>query len=206
MLNSSIWPIDRILSGARGDLGAMAMKSTQHSPMLQHYWSFTMRWFSVLFRTLIGRGSNPSAEMQSVYSAVPADWANKKDEYLAILYLKKFTILLVVVVVVVMYVKNYVKYRAATSLWCSSQRAGVWHHSERVRTPVVLLRLLSGSRLWERYKPPHFHQLWIKYWTSPGDSTPQSSRYTSTNHPSRKLSMLDEPDMRDTVGEVGTNS
>ena len=36
--------------------------------------------------------------------------------------------------------------------------------------------------------------------------TPQSSSCTATNHQSQKLSKLDEPDMRDTVGEVGTNS
>ena len=28
----------------------------------------------------------------------------------------------------------------------------------------------------------------------------------ATYHPSRKLSKLDEPDMQDTAGEVGTNS
>ena len=31
-------------------------------------------------------------------------------------------------------------------------------------------------------------------------------RCTATYHPSGKLSKLDEPDMRDTDGEVGTNS
>ena len=36
--------------------------------------------------------------------------------------------------------------------------------------------------------------------------TPQSSSCTATYHPSRKLSKLDEPDMRDTAGEVGTSS
>ena len=34
-----------------------------------------------------------------------------------------------------------------------------------------------------------------QYWTSPGGHTPQSSSYTATYHPSRKLSKLDEPDM-----------
>ena len=33
-----------------------------------------------------------------------------------------------------------------------------------------------------------------------------SSRYMDTYHPSRKLSKLDEPDMQDTAGEVGTSS
>ena len=43
-------------------------------------------------------------------------------------------------------------------------------------------------------------------WTSPGGSTPQSSSYTATNRPSRKLSKLGEPDMRDTAVEIGTSS
>ena len=34
----------------------------------------------------------------------------------------------------------------------------------------------------------------------------QSNSCTATYHPSQKLSKLDEPDMRDTVGEVETNS
>ena len=41
---------------------------------------------------------------------------------------------------------------------------------------------------------------------NPGGSTPQSSSCTATYHPSRKLSKLDEPDMRDTAGEVRANS
>ena len=45
-----------------------------------------------------------------------------------------------------------------------------------------------------------------QYWTSPGDSTLQSSSCTATYHPSRKLSKLDEPDIRDTAGEVGMSS
>ena len=38
------------------------------------------------------------------------------------------------------------------------------------------------------------------------DSTPQNSNYMATYHPSGKLSKLDEPDMGDTAGEVGTGS
>ena len=45
-----------------------------------------------------------------------------------------------------------------------------------------------------------------QYWISHGGSTPQRSGCTATYHPSRKLSKLDKPDMRDTAGEVGTNS
>ena len=41
---------------------------------------------------------------------------------------------------------------------------------------------------------------------SPGGSTPQSSNSMATYDPLRKPSKLGEPDMRDTAGEVGTNS
>ena len=45
-----------------------------------------------------------------------------------------------------------------------------------------------------------------QYWTNPEGNIPQSSCCTATYHPSRKLFKLDEPDMWDTAGEVGTNS
>ena len=35
---------------------------------------------------------------------------------------------------------------------------------------------------------------------------PQNSSCTATYHPSRKLSKLDDPDMQDTAGEIGTSS
>ena len=35
---------------------------------------------------------------------------------------------------------------------------------------------------------------------------PQSTNYTATYLPSRKLSKLDKPDMQDTAGEVGTST
>ena len=44
------------------------------------------------------------------------------------------------------------------------------------------------------------------YRTSPGGNTPQNSSCTATYHSSQKLSKLEEPDMRDTAGEVRTNS
>ena len=40
----------------------------------------------------------------------------------------------------------------------------------------------------------------------PRGSTPKNSSCTTTYHPSRKLLKLDEPDIRDTAGEVGTSS
>ena len=39
-----------------------------------------------------------------------------------------------------------------------------------------------------------------------GGNTPQGINYTTTYLPSRKLSKLDDPDMQDTAGEVGTRS
>ena len=45
-----------------------------------------------------------------------------------------------------------------------------------------------------------------QYWTTLGDSIPQSSNYTATYHPSQKQSKLDEPDTWNTAGEVGTSS
>ena len=42
-----------------------------------------------------------------------------------------------------------------------------------------------------------------QYWRSHGGSTPQNNSCTATYHPSRKLSKSDEPDVRDTAGEVG---
>ena len=38
------------------------------------------------------------------------------------------------------------------------------------------------------------------------NNTLQSSSCTTTDHPSRKLSKLDEPDMQDTAGEIGMRS
>ena len=42
--------------------------------MLQHYWNLTIRLFSVISGHLLGEGSYPSAEVQSVYSTAPATW------------------------------------------------------------------------------------------------------------------------------------
>ena len=56
---------------------------------------------------------------------------------------------------------------------------------------------MAGEKAWR--------QCCEQYWTGPGGNTPQSSSYTATYHPSRKLSKLDEPDMQDTAGEVGTS-
>ena len=50
-------------------------RSTLHSPKLQHYWSHTIRLFSVIYPRYSLRRSYPSAEMQSMYySVAPDDW------------------------------------------------------------------------------------------------------------------------------------
>ena len=77
---SSTWPIDRTLSGAttlgQSEPGSDGIKgSTQHSQKLQHYWSLTIKLLSVIH--LFGL-SYSSAEVQSVYSKAPADWARKR--------------------------------------------------------------------------------------------------------------------------------
>ena len=41
---------------------------------------------------------------------------------------------------------------------------------------------------------------------SPGGNTPQNRSFKATYHPSRKPSKLDDPDMRNTTGEVGMSS
>ena len=45
-----------------------------------------------------------------------------------------------------------------------------------------------------------------QYWTSPGGKTSQSTNYTATYLPSRKLFKLDEPDIKGTAGDAGTSS
>ena len=82
MSNSSIGFIDRTLSDAttprqRGPGSDGNEEGTPHSLKLQHYWSLTIRLFNVISKTLVGGWSYPSAEMQSVYSTVPSDWAGR---------------------------------------------------------------------------------------------------------------------------------
>ena len=64
-------------------------------------------------------------------------------------------------------------------------------------------RWLNG---WRKSLPAITQEFCEKNWTSPGDNTPQSSSCTATDHPSRKLSKLDEPDTQHTAGEVETSS
>ena len=56
------------------ELGVMHWRGTRPSPKPQHYWSLIIRLFTVISGHSLGK-SYPSAEMQLVYSAAPADWA-----------------------------------------------------------------------------------------------------------------------------------
>ena len=55
MWNSSIWPIDRALSGSEWTWEWLKWRGALNSPKYQHYWSLTIRLFNVISRTLIGR-------------------------------------------------------------------------------------------------------------------------------------------------------
>ena len=83
MSNSSIQPIDKILSGAttpglsgpgsdgnEGVLNIPKSSGTNGDSQLDCLMPYS--------RHLVGRESYPSAEMQSVYSTAPADWTENK--------------------------------------------------------------------------------------------------------------------------------
>ena len=75
---SSIWPIDRTLSGAttpgQSGLGVMSVKRYSAFPKAPALLEPHHQIVNVIFRTLNGWRSYPSVEMQSVYSTAPA-WA-----------------------------------------------------------------------------------------------------------------------------------
>ena len=73
---------------------------------------------------------------------------------------------------------------------------------------MVVSILLYGCTTWtltkrtEKKLDGNYMKILNKSWRQ----HPQNSSCTATYHPSGKLSKLDEPDMRDTAGEVRTNS
>ena len=77
MSNGSVWSINRtyqVLSPRiRVDLGLMSMKGTPYCPKLQ---SLTIRLICFISWTQVGEVSYPSAAIESVYSTVPANWAD----------------------------------------------------------------------------------------------------------------------------------
>ena len=62
---------------AKVDLGVMAIKGYSIFPKVPAL--LTIRLFSVISSTLVGGESYHCAEMQSVYSAAPADWVEKQN-------------------------------------------------------------------------------------------------------------------------------
>ena len=48
-----------------------------------------------------------------------------------------------------------IQYIMGVSSWCNGQSDGLRNRSTRVRTPVGLLRSLSGKYPWERYEPSY---------------------------------------------------
>ena len=79
------------------------------------------------------------------------------------------------------------------------------------RAAVVSI-LLYGCTTWTLTKrrkkklDGNYTRMLRAIWTSPGDNTPQDTKYTATCLPSRKLYKLDEPDTQDTAEEARTNS
>ena len=67
---------------------------------------------------------------------------------------------------------------------------------------------LHGHKLnvWRKSMTAITQECCKQYWQNREGSTPQSSSCTATYHPSRKLSKLDEPDLKDTARKVGTSS
>ena len=74
----SIWPIDKTLSAAPtlGQSGPGSNGNEEVLHIIRIFKAGTSPWFNIISRTLVVRGL-PPAEMQSVYSTVPADWAIK---------------------------------------------------------------------------------------------------------------------------------
>ena len=75
--------------------------------------------------------------------------------------------------------------------------------SGRIDTAIWMRYLDANKTAWEEAIT---EECCKKYWTCPGGNTPQSTNYTATCLPLRKLFKLDEPDTQDTAGEAETSS
>ena len=77
---------------------------------------------------------------------------------------------------------------------------------------VVVSILLYGCTTWTLTKrllkklDGNYTRMLRAILTSASGNTPQSTNYTATYLPSRKLSKLDEPGTQDTAGGTGTSS
>ena len=81
MSNSCIWPRDRTLSGAttlsQSGAGSNGNKEVLHIPQSSKAGASLSDYLVSYPGLLLVVWSSPSAEMQSVYSTSPADWALK---------------------------------------------------------------------------------------------------------------------------------
>ena len=81
---SSIWSIDRTLPGAttpgHSGLGSNGNEGVLHIPQISSITETPPSDFLVSYPGhSFGGGSNPSAEVHSVYSTAPANWAIERD-------------------------------------------------------------------------------------------------------------------------------
>ena len=75
LFDTKIGPYQVLPFRTRVDLGAMAMKECSKFPKAPASLEPHHQIVNFITRTLIGGGSYPFAEVQSVYSITPADWA-----------------------------------------------------------------------------------------------------------------------------------
>ena len=105
-------------------------------------------------------------------------------------------------------------------LLCLLTETNINSRLAKTRTAIDRLSVIWKSDLTDKIKCSFFQTavVWRKsltaitqecceqYKRNLGGSTQKSSSCTATYHISQKLSKLDEPDMRETAGEAGTNS
>ena len=94
-------------------------------------------------------------------------------------------------------------------IWKSDLTDEIKRSFFQVAVVSILLYVCTIWTLTKRIEKKHddnYTRTLEQYWTNPGGNTPQNSSYIATDQTSRKLSKLDEPDMRDTAGKVRTKS
>ena len=78
--------------------------------------------------------------------------------------------------------------------------------SDRIDTAVWMHHLDANKTAGEEARRQLHKTVASNIEQSPSGNTPQSTNYTVTCLPSRKLSKLNEPDTQDTAGEAETSS
>ena len=138
MSNSSTWPIDRCYySRSEWIWEPWQWRGTPHSPNLQS-WSLTIKLFNVISRTPIGKGSYPSAEIQSLYSTAPADWAGFEEKIMkAVCYSYKIPTL-------TLFICSHLRY---ISMSYSSHLLSWAKYKTRSMEPSVKIKLTNNDML-----------------------------------------------------------